>query len=330
VGFLILLISAGVLLKNLDASLNEIWNVRRKRPWHVRATAYALVLTAGPLFTAISLAGTAGIRKVLAGTQIVHFEQISGYATLAAVVCAFTLLYYVVPNAQVRLRSALAGGLVAGSAWEVAKYLYALFGSKAFQLNPVYGSLGAAPLFLAWLYVSWILLLFGARLAYAVEQASNDNTIRQLGDHPRGRELIGTRLAQLVTLAQMHGTPAPTPREVAKKLQVSEEKVRDVAERMEQAGLLATVLRGGLVAARMPDSLTVAEISRAVGGAVVPQVEADAPDEFQDVQAVFADVDEASETMLGAVTWSELVGASEPRGAGEPPTQRVRAGRRNP
>ncbi|MGQ0505505.1 MAG: YihY/virulence factor BrkB family protein, partial [Myxococcaceae bacterium] len=121
IGALMLLISAGMLLHNLDASLHEIWSVRRRRPLALSLSLYALVLTLGPLLLASSLVGSAVIRASLRELDLPYFgELMTGVATLAAVgVC--TLLYKFAPNAPVRFRSAFAGGLVAGGAWQVAR-----------------------------------------------------------------------------------------------------------------------------------------------------------------------------------------------------------------
>ncbi|MFY0580177.1 YihY/virulence factor BrkB family protein [Cystobacter fuscus] len=97
------------------------------------------------------------------------------------------MLYVVTPNTHVRWRSALAGGLVAGVAWSVARHLYTGIAAYSFRHNPLYASLGALPMFLAWLYVDWLILLGGARLSYAVEHATFRDSLWAFGAHPRAR-----------------------------------------------------------------------------------------------------------------------------------------------
>lgn len=321
VGFLVLAFSAGMLLKNLDASLNDIWNVRRKRPWHVRVVMYALILMVGPVLVALSLAGTAVIRHALELYDIPYFRQVASFGSFFSAVTVFTVLYYFAPNAPVRLRSALAGGLVAGSAWDLARFGYTLFGAQIFRYNPVYGSLGALPLFLAWIYVSWLLVLFGARLAYAVEHAVVPGLIRELGEHPRGRELLAARMAQLITAAQYQAKEPPTLRDLSRSLDVPEERAREIAERLEAAGLLATAARGGLVPAKLPEQLTLSELSEAVGG-LPPAVEGiSKSEELRMVEELFASVDASARRALGRVTWAEL--ALTRPAAPEPATEQV-------
>jgi len=295
-----------MLLKNLDASLNDIWNVRRTRPWHIRVVIYGLSLLFGPLLVALSLAGTGAIRHALELYQLPYFRQVASFGSLFSAVTVFTLLYYLAPNAPVRLRSALAGGLVAGAAWDLARFGYTLFGAQIFRYNPVYGSLGALPLFLAWIYVSWLLVLFGARLAYAVEHAVVPGVIRELGEHPRGRELLAARMAQLITQAQFQAREPPTPRDLSRSLDVPEERTREIAERLEAAGLLATGSRGGLVPARLPDQMTLADLSRAVGGLPPPVGGVSKSEELRRVEELFASVDASARQALSQVTWAEL------------------------
>ncbi|MDQ3263344.1 MAG: YihY family inner membrane protein [Myxococcota bacterium] len=321
VGFLVLAFSAGMLLKNLESSLNDIWNVRRTRPWHVRVVIYGLILLIAPVLVAVSLAGSGAIRQSLELYEIPYFRQMASLGSLGAAVGVFTVLYYFAPNAPVRLRSALAGGLVAGTAWDLARFGYTLFGSKIFQYNPVYGSLGALPLFLAWIYVSWLLVLFGARLAYAVEHAVVPGLIRELGEHPRGRELLAARMAQLITTAQYLSKEPPSPRDLSRSLGVPEDRARQIAERMEAAGLLATAARGGLVPARLPEQLTLADLSAAVGG-LPPAIDGiSKSEELRMVEELFASVDDSARRALGRVTWAELA-ATTPHPV-DPPTEQV-------
>lgn len=315
VGFLMLLVSAGSLLKNLEGSINEIWGVRRTRALHVRLLSYAAILLLGPVLVAASLVGTASLRTLLVGAHFPWARELFGLGTLLVAVASFTIIYLATPNAPVRVRSALAGGLVAGTGWELARHAYAAFGAQIFRYNPVYGSLGAAPLFLVWLYVSWNIVLFGARLAYAVEYASFQGTYRLLGDHPRARELVAAQMAQVITKAHFRGLEAPTPKEISRALDVPEQTVRDLAEQLELAGLIAVGRRGGLHPAKHPDELTVAELSAAVGGVmglVTQFEERQKSNEFKHLEVLFARLDHATVERLAHVTWSKLLTEEPP------------------
>ncbi len=310
IGALMLIVSAGMLLHNLDASLNEIWNVPRNRPLALSVLLYALVLTVGPLLLATSLTWTAVLKNLLLALDWPAARFLIGVGGLLAAVGGFTLLYKIAPNAPVRTRAALAGGLVAGSAWEIARYGYATFAALSFRFNPIYGSLGAAPLFLVWLYLSWLLVLFGARLSYAVDHARLRGVLADLGTHPRARELIATRLAQLITAAHERGRPPPTDRDLARILGVPGQRVNDVLDLLLSAGLLTRPhRRGGLTPGRDPSRLTLADLSAAVGGTArlrrqpSPLLKGS---EYEEVEALFTAADDASAARLESVTWSHI------------------------
>lgn len=336
IGFTVLAITAGALLRNLDGSLNEIWNVRRDRKlWH-RLLIYTVILLLGPLMVAVTLAGSSELRAAVLHTQLPYTQTLVTLFPWLASIFAFTLLYKLTPAAAVRVRSAFAGGLVAGLGWQIAQRGYAAFGAQIFRYNPIYGSLGAAPLFLSWIYVSWILVLFGARLAYAVEHASYLRVYGHLGDTPRTRELIAAQIAHQVTLAHYNGQPAPTTRDLARKLDVPLELAGFLVDRMKRARLLSEVGRAGLVPARPPEELSVADASRAVGGmASLPPLPL-APDkaaEFQHVDRLFRGLDQEAAQALQDVMWTDLIAEQQPDGDSpedERPLVRAGGARRNP
>jgi membrane protein len=339
IGFIVLAITAGALLHNLDASLNEIWNVRRDRRLWVRILIYTVILLLGPLMVAASLAGSSELRALVLQTQLPYTRTLVALSPWLTSVLAFMLLYKLAPAAAVRARSALAGGLVAGLGWQLAQRAFSAFGAQIFRFNPIYGSLGAAPLFLAWIYVSWIIVLFGARLAYAIEHASYLRVYGHLGDTPRTRELIAAQIAHQATLAHYNGQPAPTVKDLARKLDVPLELATDLVERMLRARLLREVGRAGLVPARPPEELSVADASRAVGGMASlppPSLSTDKTTEFQRVEQVFAGLDREAGEALERVMWTDLIAEHAPADGEEPGTERVRprarAGgtRRNP
>ncbi|HZA13182.1 MAG TPA: YihY/virulence factor BrkB family protein, partial [Myxococcaceae bacterium] len=138
VGFVFLLFSAGSLLRHLDRSLNEIWNVRKKRSLAVWLVTYIGVLLFAPLLLAAGIAGVGALRERIAAHTSIPPQLLATSGALVAVV-GFTLLYRVVPNAHVRLGAALAGGLVAGVAWDFARHLYGEIATRAFRASPLWG-----------------------------------------------------------------------------------------------------------------------------------------------------------------------------------------------
>jgi membrane protein len=220
---------------------------------------------------------------------------------------AFTLLYRLVPNAPVRWRSALAGGLFTAVAWELAKALYARFAGSFLGSHPVHALLGEPLLFLAWTYVGWWLVLFGARLAYAFEHAPYPELLLELGGHPRGRELVGARLAQLIAQESSRAGEPPTLRSLSETAGLPRKVISEVLEDFVAAGL---VVRTGeaVQMARPAGELTLSDISAAVGG--IAKFLRSRPREnsleFREVDLLFGELDEEAAKSLQRITWSDL------------------------
>ena len=162
-GIAALLLSAFVLMSSIENQLNMIWRVPPRRRRIARFVVYWTVLTAGPLLLAASVG--AGSDRLAHAT-----DQYGAAAILGALVpflvtwLALTLMFLVVPNAIVRPRNAALGAFVATALFELAKLAFAGYLKRA-NYDAVYGALAAIPVFLFWIYVSWVVVLLGASLA---------------------------------------------------------------------------------------------------------------------------------------------------------------------
>jgi membrane protein len=311
--FAVVLASAGLLLRHLDAALNDVWAVRRKRPILVSIGLYAGVLVVGPVLIAIALVGTDGARRLVLWAHLPFSAQAFVLGSVAAAATVFTLLYKLAPHAPVPWRSAIVGGAVAGGVWEAARHLYSAVAGLFFSANPLYGSLGVAPLFLTWIYVGWYIILAGARLAYAVEHADFHDEFRDILKHPRSRELIATRIAELVTRASLAGEQGPTSRALARALKLPEQRIVEVVRALAIEGLLTAGKKGELLPGRDPATLTLADISSAVGGTarLLKRERSARPSLFETASTLFTAADETTVEKLREVSWVELARRTE-------------------
>lgn len=315
--FVIVLVSAGVLLRHLDASLNEVWAVRQRRPFLVSVAVYAGVLLFGPLFIVISLLGSEGARHLIEWAELPFSAQAYQVGAAGAAVIVFSLLYKFAPHAPVPWGSAFVGGAVAGVVWEVARHVYGTIASLILNANMLYGSLGVAPLFLMWVYVGWYVILAGARLAYAFEHADFHHEFSDILRHPRSHELVASRIAVLVTVAQLKQSVGLTTRALALQLSMPEQRIVELSELMVEAGLLARSETGTLLPAKSPADLSLADVSAAVGGtaALLSRERATRTGQFESVAARFTSADEVTIEKLRGISWLAL---AEDPGQGTP------------
>jgi membrane protein len=306
--FLVVMVSAGVLLRHLDASLNDVWAVRRKRPILVSIGLYTGVLVVGPLLIAISLVGSEGAKHLVQWLEFPFSTEAYALGAVAAAIIVFTLLYKFAPHAPVPWKSAFIGGVTAGIAWELARNLYGGIASVILNANMLYGSLGVAPLFLMWVYVGWYIILSGARLAYAVEHADFHDEFADLLANPRSNELIATRIAELATRAVLDGKPGVSTKSLSATLVMPEQRIRELVTQLIDANLLGVAATAELAPTRDPATLTLADISDAVGGAgrLVRREASSQTGQFDAVARLFQAADESTVEKLKGITWESL------------------------
>lgn len=169
VGLALLLYTAVSLAQKIEEAFNFIWQVSRPRGIGQRFSRYLSALMVGPLlvFSAMGITATAASLGVV--REAMNVEAIGWLALQAGrvlpyvlVIGAFTFVYTFMPNTRVRLRPALAGGVVGGILWQSAGWAFALFAASSTRYAAIYSSFAILILFMLWLYLSWLILPFGA------------------------------------------------------------------------------------------------------------------------------------------------------------------------
>jgi membrane protein len=164
-GSLFILVTAIALLLTVENALNQIWDVKRGRPFLKRVGLYLLMVGVGPPILGASLWATSYVLSAsmgLIGTvpPSVKFVLTLGPVLLSAM--GLAAMFYFVPNTKVRRRDAIAGGLLASIALELGKRGFAAYVLKVPTYKAVYGAFAAFPVFLLWLYFSWLVTLTAA------------------------------------------------------------------------------------------------------------------------------------------------------------------------
>ncbi|WP_343733060.1 YihY family inner membrane protein [Duganella sp.] len=171
VGAVTLIVTSIAMMNLIERVFNRIWRVRGQRAWTKRILVYWALITLGPLLIGVSL--TLSSQVFMATSDLVGHVPVLGaliytVLSLALTTASFTLLYVTVPNRDVDWHDAAWGGLVAGLAFELAKRGFAIFITQFPTYSKIYGALAAVPLFLLWVYLSWLITLFGALLVAAL------------------------------------------------------------------------------------------------------------------------------------------------------------------
>ncbi|WP_322401876.1 YihY family inner membrane protein [Massilia luteola] len=171
VGGVALVFTSVAMISTIERAFNQIWKVPQPRPLVQRVLVYWALVTLGPLAFGISLTLTSQLSSATTGLMsLAPFLGAVFYTVVSVALTtgAYVLLYMTVPNRDVDWRDAVWGGLVAAIAFEVAKRVFAIFIRQFPTYAIIYGALAALPLFLVWMYLSWMITLVGALLTAAL------------------------------------------------------------------------------------------------------------------------------------------------------------------
>lgn len=164
-GSLFLLVAALALLLTIENAFNQIWGVKRNRPFFKRVGLYLVMLAVGPPVLGASLWATSWLLGASAGwlQALPHEAQVAlGYGPVLLGTAALAGLFYAVPNTTVRPLHALVGGVIAALAFEWGKRGFAAWLLKLPTYKAVYGAFAVLPVFLLWVYLSWLVTLAAA------------------------------------------------------------------------------------------------------------------------------------------------------------------------
>ena len=170
VGVLVLIVAALSLMMQIDEAFNIIFKSHTHRKMVARVTQYWTILTLGPLGIVASFWISDRFNymvETLGGSALVSL-----FGVLAAFFVSWLVLllaFMVVPLAKVRLPAALFGSFVAAALWELGKWGFSLYLEFSTGYARFYGSLALIPIFMLWVYITWLIVLFGLELTYALQ-----------------------------------------------------------------------------------------------------------------------------------------------------------------
>jgi membrane protein len=269
IGVGMLLYTAVSMISKIEASFNFIWKIGRTRGATQRFGEYLSVLIIGPVLVFSALGLTASVRSseivtALAriepfGTTIVLLTQLAPYALIVG---AFTFLYAFIPNTRVRLAAAAGGGLFAGVVWESASIGFATFVASAGSYSAIYSGFAIVIILLIWLYLGWLIILFGCRLAFYIQNPrylSGVIEVRSPGS--RESEFLAFRVMSLVVSRFLAGQPALRIEDAQRSLGVSGETLEPaIALLIRQEVLAESQPDRRLLPAKDPASYTLAQL----------------------------------------------------------------------
>jgi membrane protein len=261
-----------LLLVTVEDQLNLIWRVSVPRPWGQRILAYWTLMTLGPLLIGSSLtlstyfelaARHAGFdTTTIVDLATSWWQRAERLLPIACEFIACTLLYCVIPNCAVRWRDGVVGGLAAAGAIQALKNGFSFYVTVMVSYQTVYGALAAIPIFLLWMYLSWMVVLLGAVIAANLPTWQIDERLGQLGI---GGVRLAFSLALIATLAraQRQGRTYRTVR-LAAELGIATTVLVEHLNRLVRTGFVTATQAGDWALGWNPENATLHDLYTAL------------------------------------------------------------------
>jgi membrane protein len=320
IGMILLLVVGIRMLGSVESTFNDIWGVTRGRNWLSRVQIYCTTILLGPLLLAgaAALAGGSHLQTTRALITKMPFigSLIFPTLTLVTLWLTFALFYQLVPNTKVKFSAALIGGIVGGSLWHLNNLFGFVYASRLVTNTNIYGSLALVPVFMAGLYLSWFILLFGAQVAYAFQNRTlylQEKIAENVNQ--RGREFIALRLMTCIGQRFEHGLPSATIQEMSGELAIPSRLVQQVLQTLIAAHLVAEIngVEPAYTPARPLEAINAHHVLQAMRSTHGQELVTRDEPVREEVYGEFARIQEAEKQAASTVTMLALVSRAQAR-----------------
>jgi membrane protein len=322
VSIVVLLFSALSMAQKVEGSFNFVWRVDRPRSFGRRFSEYLSVMFVGPLVMSVAMGFIATLASTSVMSAVVEVPivgewvgSLSNLLPYLLVIASFTFLYVFVPNTRVRFVPALIGGVFAGVLWAGGGNLFTSFVVSASRAEAIYSGFAIVIVAMGWLYLSWVILLLGAQLAFYVQNpyhlplgqraAVTSNALRER-----------LALATMLLVGRDFDTPGHGWRieSLSASIRVQRNLLEPVVTALMGADLLTRTHEQRLMPARDPRRISIVDVLAAVREAEGGDHGVE-EDWSPTVDEIARGIDEAIRRSLGERTLADLVDADARAGA---------------
>src|SRR5450631_535239 len=316
IGLAFLVYTVITTIQKIEASFNFVWRVERPRSFGRRFTEYLGVMILGPILLAVSIGLLGSAERSPFAQWLQAVAPLAGilgvlgqFVPYAIVTAVFTFMYSFVPNARVQFRAALIGGVTAGVIWALVGKVFTAVIVYSSQLVAVYTGFAIVLTTLVWVYLSWLILLIGAQLAFYVQFPQylrhGQETIELSGTD---RELMSLSIMYLIGRDYGAGAGLWDSSRLAAELDLPSITLAPVLARLERGGLIVATEKEQYVPGRDPAGILLADILEAVRTLQIARLTI----EVHRVNAgarVMREVEAAMRERLGARSLKDLIAA---------------------
>lgn len=243
VGVVVLFWAVIRVFTTIEASFNDIWEVKNSRGIVRQLSDYLAVVIVSPILLISANTLSSIVRSNLdPWVWSWLLDAIFALAELLLIWLLFAFLYWVMPNTKVRFKGAVIAAVIAGTAFWLFQQAYFAIQSSISSNNAIYGTFAAIPLLLAWLQSSWIIVLVGAELSFAYQNIGRYELERQaVFMNARNKRKIVVATMGVIAQHFVEGGGGVSAEEIATELGLPVRSVRDVIWELELTGLVVSV-----------------------------------------------------------------------------------------
>ncbi len=281
VGIVVLFWIVIKLIGNIEASFNEIWKVEQGRPLARKFSDYLSIMLLSPILLILSSSITVYITATLnklaetvalneyGSTLLLTSLKIIPYLIIWVL---FSFVYVFIPNTSVKIKSGILAGIIAGTIYQIVQVFYFGVQVNVSSYSAIYGSFAALPLFLVWLQLSWLILLFGAEIAYVYQNfgklASNIDEYNLSGVT---KKTVALQIAHYVVQKYANAESPVTPPIIAEGLGLPLSLTASLSEKLIDADVLVEATPSNsenktIIPACDPERITIAYVITALDG----------------------------------------------------------------
>jgi membrane protein len=248
IGVVILLWTVMRLLSNIELSFNDIWEIKKARAMSRKMSDYISLVIIGPILIVAAFSINIFLKQQVANSAeafplLGYIGPIlSALLTLLPYVFiwfVFMLVYIIMPNTKVTVGSAFIGGVIGGTMFQIFQLIYINFQSVLFNYGEIYGSFAALPLFLVWMQISWLIVLFGAEIAFAnqnVDHYEAESELFNISKHMKSA--VTLLIVREIAINFRESKPPLTSSDLANVLDLPIRLIRDIVYELTDVGII--------------------------------------------------------------------------------------------
>lgn len=279
VGVLFLIVTSVMLLGTISRAFNAVWGVRPRRSLVARLLVFWAVLTLAPLFFGASLTLSSYLFAIARATGVDTLAGpvggVAGLAPLLLQVAGFTLLYLVMPEYPVRRRDAAIGGLLAGVLFEVLKKGFAWYVATFPTYQTIYGALAVFPIFLIWVYLSWLVVMLGAVVTASLPDWRGGLVGRGRSGAPTEKLIAALSVLNVLARAARDGRVVK-PAALVESARIGPDSLIPLSETLARKGYIARTDKGAWVLIRDLSTVGLYRLVEDLGLRLTPAIARDA------------------------------------------------------